>query len=176
VRNTGTNRIATLSLLTAMILGGGWYAYSSRFINNPANIPNPLPVVEPTRAPVNPAPEQIPAELSPPPQAVPEIVPPQATPAKPPVTAPKARKAAPARIATPPPAVAQPVAPAPVPASEPVGPANPQTACDGLNFFARARCMATQCAKADYKAHPRCDAVRRQQQIDEEKRNPSLIG
>ena len=35
--------------------------------------------------------------------------------------------------------------------------------------------MAGQCAKADYKAHAQCEAVRRQQQIDEEKRNPTML-
>ncbi|MDB5826469.1 MAG: hypothetical protein JWQ73_689, partial [Variovorax sp.] len=32
-----------------------------------------------------------------------------------------------------------------------------------------------QCAKAEFRSHPQCDAVRKQQRIDEEKRNPSLI-
>lgn len=172
---TGTNRIGVWTLLTAMIVGGGWYAYSSRIINGPANIPSPAAVVLPAPAPVIAAPEPAPAELLPPPLTGLEIVQPQATPAKPAVTPPKTRKAASVRVAPPPPVVTQPVAPASPPAPEPVAPANPQTACDGLNFFARARCMAAQCAKADYKAHPQCEPVRRQQQIDEEKRNPSLL-
>jgi len=173
-RKNATNRIGAWRLLTAiMIVGGGWYAYNLRTIKSPASIPSPAPVVQPAPPPVIPAPEHAPVELSSP---EPQVAPPQAAPEMPAVTPPKKRKAAPARIATPPPAVAQPVAPAPAPAPEPAAPANPRTACDGLNFFARARCMAAQCARADYKAHPQCDAVRRQQQIDEEKRNPSLIG
>jgi len=35
--------------------------------------------------------------------------------------------------------------------------------------------MAAQCAKPEFSAHAQCDAVRRQQQIEEEKRNPSLL-
>jgi hypothetical protein len=34
--------------------------------------------------------------------------------------------------------------------------------------------MAAQCAKPENRAQAQCDAVRRQQQVDEEKRNPSL--
>jgi hypothetical protein len=35
--------------------------------------------------------------------------------------------------------------------------------------------MVAQCAKAEFRASAQCAAVRRQQQIDEEKRNPSLL-
>ena len=45
----------------------------------------------------------------------------------------------------------------------------------GLNFIARAQCMVTQCARPEFKATAPCDAVRRQQQIEEEKRNPTLL-
>ncbi|WP_068676687.1 MULTISPECIES: hypothetical protein [unclassified Variovorax] len=62
---------------------------------------------------------------------------------------------------------------APVPV-EPVAPPNPGVACAGQGFFGRTRCMVAQCARAEYRTHAQCDAVRRQQQIDEEKRNPSL--
>jgi hypothetical protein len=34
--------------------------------------------------------------------------------------------------------------------------------------------MVAQCAKPELRASAQCEAVRRQQQIDEEKRNPSL--
>jgi hypothetical protein len=91
--------------------------------------------------------------------------------------APKARKAAPvAAVAAPAPAPVAPSAPvlAAAPA-EPATPASPDAACAGQGFFGRARCMAAQCAKAEYRASAQCDAVRRQQQIDEEKRNPSLL-
>ena len=173
-RKTGTNRVGAWILLTsALVVAGGWYAYNSRITTRQAIIQSPPPVVQPPSAPALPAPEPAPVELSAPPPAEPQVVTPQATQAKPIAPpSPKKRKAAPAPVSKPPP-VAQPVAPAAVP--EPLAPANPQIACEGLNFFARARCMAAQCAQADYKAHPQCAAVRRQQQIDEEKRNPSLI-
>jgi len=32
--------------------------------------------------------------------------------------------------------------------------------------------MAAQCARAEFAAHAQCEPVRRQQRIDEEKRNP----
>jgi hypothetical protein len=59
--------------------------------------------------------------------------------------------------------------------AQPAAPASPEAACASQGFFGRARCMAAQCAKAEYRASAQCDAVRRQQQIDEEKRNPSLL-
>ena len=66
-------------------------------------------------------------------------------------------------------------APAPIPSPEPPPPpAVPQAECAGRNFIAMAQCMVNQCAKAEFKAHPQCDAVRKQQRIDEEKRNPSM--
>jgi hypothetical protein len=34
--------------------------------------------------------------------------------------------------------------------------------------------MATQCAKPEFRPTAQCDAVRRQQQIEEEKRNPTM--
>ncbi|MBC7392898.1 MAG: hypothetical protein H7340_06150 [Variovorax sp.] len=87
----------------------------------------------------------------------------------------KAKKAqAPAPVV----AAAAPVtaAPTPVPAPEPPPqpPAAPQAECAGRNFIAMAQCMVNQCAKAEFKSHPQCDAVRKQQRIDEEKRNPSM--
>jgi len=47
--------------------------------------------------------------------------------------------------------------------------------CGDRNFIARAQCMAAQCLKPEYKAHAQCEAVRRQQRIEEEKRNPTLM-
>jgi hypothetical protein len=87
----------------------------------------------------------------------------------------KAKKAqAPAPVV----AAAAPVtaAPTPVPALDPPPPppAAPQAECAGRNFIAMAQCMVNQCAKAEFKSHPQCDAVRKQQRIDEEKRNPSM--
>lgn len=48
----------------------------------------------------------------------------------------------------------------------------PGQACDGMNFVSAARCMAAQCEKAEFKAHAQCTAVRRQQLLEEQKRNP----
>jgi hypothetical protein len=71
--------------------------------------------------------------------------------------------------------VAQPApAPEPAPAPPPVAAATPQSICGDLNFFSRARCMATQCARSEFQASSQCEAVHRQQQLEEEKRNPSL--
>jgi len=69
------------------------------------------------------------------------------------------------------------VAPSPPPpAPEPRRVASPQEACAGRNFIARAQCMADQCARAEVASHPQCESVRRQQRIDEEKRNPTMAG
>jgi len=35
--------------------------------------------------------------------------------------------------------------------------------------------MAAQCARAEFRTTAQCDAVRRQQQVEEEKRNPTLL-
>lgn len=53
-----------------------------------------------------------------------------------------------------------------------VAPADPMPACLGMNFIAKAQCMASQCLKPAFKAHAQCEAVRRRQQLEEEKRNP----
>ncbi|KPV03654.1 hypothetical protein APR51_44630 [Variovorax paradoxus] len=53
-------------------------------------------------------------------------------------------------------------------------PADPQSQCGDRNFIARAQCMAAQCAKPEFRGHAQCEAVRRQQQLEEEKRNPTL--
>ncbi|CAN7717991.1 zinc ribbon domain-containing protein [Variovorax sp. LjRoot84] len=179
-------------LMVAVLAAGGWYAYGQRSASSPpatqqAAAPTPVVVPSPAPAPAPPpvsAPvaEAPAAEPSPPAAPVPppveQAVPsPRAELAKPTVTAaPRARKAAPvAPVAAPPPAA---VAPAPVVAAapvEPAAPASPETACAGQGFFGRARCMVAQCAKAEYRASAQCDGVRRQQRIDEEKRNPSLL-
>lgn len=93
------------------------------------------------------------------------------------VAARKPRKVASATVApvAPPPVAAVPVvpvAPAPEPV-EPPPPADPGQACASRGFFATAQCLVAQCAKPEFSAHARCDAVRKQQRIDEEKRNPS---
>lgn len=48
----------------------------------------------------------------------------------------------------------------------------PAAACTNMNLIAASRCMAAQCLKAEFKPHPQCEAVRRQQQLEEQKRNP----
>jgi hypothetical protein len=175
-------------IIAIVVVGGGLYLYSDgdADLSPPAD---PRTVVMPVQtSPASPA-SVVPVvevqQLAPPPpmaeQAEPRPAPPsassRATTAKPRVAmAQKPRKPASAA-----PVVAPPVAvvatPPPAPAvPPPVEPPNPQTACTGLNFFARARCMVTQCAKADFKASPQCEAVHRQQQIDEEKRNPTMAG
>ncbi len=65
-------------------------------------------------------------------------------------------------------------APAPVPAARPRAAAEPGAVCAGMNFFSAARCMAEQCQDARFKAHPQCDAVRQQQRLDDERRNPLM--
>ncbi|CAN5877614.1 hypothetical protein BH11PSE13_BH11PSE13_13770 [soil metagenome] len=108
---------------------------------------------------------------APPPAAETRTAPVRSTTATPAAKSKKAATAAPVAVA------AAPVlaAPAPLPAPEPAPPpAAPQAECAGRNFIAMAQCMVNQCAKAEFKAHPQCDAVRKQQRIDEEKRNPSM--
>lgn len=194
-------RIGALTLLAAAALltaAGAWYISSKRAAETPlpATVvsapPAPVevapalmapaaPVVEAPAAPigaVGPAAESSPVSAGAP---IEEARPaPAAAPAKViRAVAPKPRSLAAVPAPSLPPTTPIVVAPLPVstpaPALEPVGPVSPQTACAGLNYFARAQCMATQCTKAEYKAHSQCDAVRRQQRIDEEKRNPSLL-
>lgn len=50
----------------------------------------------------------------------------------------------------------------------------PRAQCGSLGFFAVQRCLSEQCAKPGMRAHADCDAVRRQQALMEEKRNPTL--
>jgi hypothetical protein len=93
------------------------------------------------------------------------------------VAARKPRKvaSAPAAPVAPPPVAAAPVAPvvtAPEPV-EPPPPADPGQACAGRGLIATSQCLVAQCAKPEFSAHARCDAVRKQQRIDEEKRNPT---
>jgi hypothetical protein len=52
--------------------------------------------------------------------------------------------------------------------------AHPAGACSGLTFFAAARCMAAQCLKPAFKPHAQCDAVRKQQRVEADKRGPIL--
>jgi hypothetical protein len=165
-----------LSIAAFVLAIGGWYAYNARHsvtaTESPAAAVPAAEVAPPTAAPPALEPAQA-VTVVPPPVEAPAIQPPAAKPLA--ATAPKAKKTATAPIQPLPQAAVVAPPPAPTPAPEPVAPPSPQTACAGLNFFARAQCMAAQCAKPDNKAHAQCEAVRRQQQIDEEKRNPSLL-
>lgn len=129
----------------------------------------PEPAVLPVSAPVTPA-EALPVEATaaaaPAPMASsPAVAVPSAVPA-----ARKPRKAASASV--PPAAAPAAAAPSTVPV-DPPPPADPAQACAGRNFIATAQCLVVQCAKPEFSAHARCDAVRKQQRIDEEKRNPT---
>lgn len=188
-RPSFARRLGTWSVLIAVVLlvAVGWgYVYNSRNSAVPAvakEFAAPVPVEPVVPAPVetvaSPPAVQM-AEPAEPVQLAPALPPvaeaPPAEPVKPIVAAaPKSRKRTPAvAVAAPPTEVPAPE-PAPAPSPQPVALATPQSQCAGLNFFARAQCLAAQCAKADYKAHAQCEAVRRQQQIDEEKRNPTLL-
>ncbi|MDM0072832.1 hypothetical protein QTH90_00440 [Variovorax sp. J2P1-59] len=59
--------------------------------------------------------------------------------------------------------------------SVPREPVEPGAACAGLNFIAAARCMAAQCLKPAFVPHVQCEAVRGQQRLEAEKRNPILL-
>ncbi|WP_038202422.1 DUF7577 domain-containing protein [Xenophilus azovorans] len=130
----------------------------------PPPAPEPPPVAEPPAAPpAPPAPEPAPP--------VQEAAPPAPAPS-PRAAAPRpaaVRKPAPAPVPAPPP----PVAEAPAPPAPPPPPPAPEAACAGQNFIARARCLVAECAKPAQRAHPQCEAVRRQQQAEEERRNPT---
>ncbi len=175
-----------LAIGIAILAAGAWYIAKKQAAETPLPptivATPPLRIEPPAVAPVIPPAQPAPPPVSAaPPAAAAETVPAAAPPPRiAEAAAPKPKKsppsAAPASLSPPAPAVVAPTplaAPAPTP--EPAAPPDPQSACQGLGFFARAQCMVTQCAKADYKAHPACEAVRRQQQIDEEKRNPSLL-
>ncbi|MDQ7958683.1 MAG: zinc ribbon domain-containing protein, partial [Pseudomonadota bacterium] len=91
----------------------------------------------------------------------------------PPPARPRPKKEAPAPVVPKPPVevpVAAPVAPPPPPPPPPT----PEAVCAGRNFIARAQCLAAECAKPAQRSHPQCEAVRQQQRLEEEKRNPTL--
>ncbi|WP_418130111.1 zinc ribbon domain-containing protein [Variovorax sp. 375MFSha3.1] len=177
--------VGLLAVAVAMIVAG-WSGYGTR---------KTAPAVEETAPPaVAPAPAAAaPAVESPPPPSPPPAEPAatdaqpaeqaapspaaEAAPAAPPPPKPaKQARKQPAAAAAPQPAAetAAPVA-APAPPPAPAAAAEPAAMCGDRNFIARAQCMAAQCLKPEYKAHAQCEAVRRQQRIEEEKRNPTLI-
>jgi hypothetical protein len=174
--------LGLLVVAVAMVVAG-WYGYGTR--KAPATIEQPAPPADtPRPAALLPVAEPQPAAALAP-QAVelvePNAAPPAAdaalaAPATAPKPAAKARKQATAAAPVPTaPEPAPPVtAPAPPPAA-PAPPAEPQAQCSDRNFIAKAQCMAAQCLKPEFKAHAQCEAVRRQQRLEEEKRNPTLM-
>ena len=175
--------IAGLGLgVLLLVVAAGWWGQrnkSQEIAPPPASAldaaTSPPPAVEPppplTQAPATSEPptaaqSELVAKLEPSP--APEAA---ATPANA-----KARKPAARKQPAPTPApVVEAAAPAPVPAApEPVRVPTPQESCAGRNFIARAQCMADQCARPEVASHPQCDAVRRQQRLEEEKRNPTM--
>ncbi|MFC5608516.1 hypothetical protein [Variovorax soli] len=96
-----------------------------------------------------------------------------AAPASPQPRKPAAKKQAPSLPA---PVAVEAAPPPPIPAPAPARVPTPQESCAGRNFIARAQCMAEQCARPEVARHPQCEAVRQQQRIEEEKRNPTMAG
>ncbi|NVM89359.1 hypothetical protein FHT32_003014 [Variovorax sp. SG517] len=178
-----------LLLVAVAMIVAGWYGYGTR--KAPAAVEESAPATEPAAPAVAPPP---PAEPPPPapeapaatadPQAADKAAdqasatPPaaEAAPAPAPKPAAKSRKqATPAAQPSPAAPEAAPQAAAAVPPPAPAAPAEPAAMCGDRNFIAKAQCMAAQCLKPEYKAHAQCEAVRRQQRLEEEKRNPTLI-
>ena len=171
--------VGLLLLAVAMIVAG-WSGYGTR--KAPAAVEEAAPPAA-APAPVAPPPA---AEPPPPPPAEPAAADAQAAEqpaptaeAAPAPSAPKPaakpRKQATAAAPIPPAAEPAPPAAAPAPPPAPAAPAEPAAMCGDRNFIAKAQCMAAQCLKPEYKAHAQCEAVRRQQRLEEEKRNPTLI-
>nr|WP_307703674.1 hypothetical protein [Variovorax paradoxus] len=173
-----------------LMIAAGWYGYGTDKPSAQAKVTAPAAPAGPAIAPpalteasgaAAPAPEHPPAE---PPAAEPTLVAPapaaSAAAASPkPLSAAAAAKSRKAAAAAPPqpgaPEAAPAVAPAPAPTPAAAGPADPQSICGDRNFIAKAQCMAAQCLKPEFKTHAQCEAVRRQQRIEEEKRNPTLV-
>ena len=167
---------------------GGWYIYSSSSPAEGAALPvapaaaaapvaaAPVATALVAAAPVTPvamAPAAIaPAATAPITMAAPAVAAPAvAAPAVGPVArmAPHARAAPAQEVAAAAPGLAAPRSKPRVAAS-----GDPGTLCASLGFIARSQCMAAQCAKSAYRAQPACRAVIAQQQLMEEKRNPTL--
>jgi hypothetical protein len=170
--------LGLLAVAVVMIVAG-WYGYGTRKATEAVEAPPPVaapapavapPVVEPP-APAAPAAAETPSVE---PSAADAAPTPPVAAAKP---APAAKLKKQANAA---PQAGTPEAPAPATAAAPPAPvpaasADPQSICGDRNFIAKAQCMAAQCLKPEYKAHAQCEAVRRQQRIEEEKRNPTLL-
>lgn len=127
-----------------------------------------VPTAAPALSPEPELPQPAPAPTS---AATPAAPMPAASPAAP---RPRPRRESTAAAAAPAPEPT-PVAPAPIAPTAPVAapaPASPEQSCGALGFFARARCMAAECAKPALSKHPQCEAVREQQRREERIRNP----
>ncbi|BEP72156.1 MULTISPECIES: zinc ribbon domain-containing protein [unclassified Variovorax] len=169
-----------LLAVALLLVVAGWLGYGTGS-KAPEPAVAPPPVVAPAPAATPPAVEAPPVATEPAPPVA--EAPPAEAVAEPAEAAPKpAPVAKPRKPVTPPlptpqiPAAAAPVAAAPAPApATPAPPADPQAQCGDRNFIAKAQCMAAQCVKPEYRSHAQCEAVRRQQRIEEEKRNPSLL-
>jgi hypothetical protein len=172
--------LGLLVVAVAMIVAG-WYGYGTRKAPAAAEgaapaVEAPAPAAPPLPPPTESSPPAAPAAPADPQPVEPAETPPAAEAAPAPKPVAKPRKQATAAVQpsnAPEPAAAPVAAPAPPPA--PAAPAEPQAMCDDRNFIAKAQCMAAQCLKPEFKAHAQCEAVRRQQRLEEEKRNPSLI-
>ncbi|MBS0453067.1 MAG: hypothetical protein JSS14_17360 [Proteobacteria bacterium] len=168
-----------------LVLAVAWWGYKNR------SQEIAQPVQPALKAPGIPAPTPAEARTS---ESAPAVMPAPAPPSAP-VEAPPARsesapvaqeqqaspkptKRAAKKQAPPPsaPTVAAEPPPPPVAAPEPARVPTPQESCAGRNFIARAQCMADQCARPELARHPQCEAVRQQQRIEEEKRNPTMAG
>ena len=164
-----------LLVVALLMIVAGWYGYGTR--KTPVAVEEAAPPVSEPAAAAVPAVETPPAA----PAAEPPAPAPEAeAPPTPTTTAPKptAKPRKQATVAAPPPNTSELPAPAVAAAPPPPAPApaaEPQAMCGDRNFIAKAQCMAAQCLKPEYKAHAQCEAVRRQQRIEEEKRNPTLI-
>jgi hypothetical protein len=152
------------ALLLVLVLAAGlawqWLDDSGRTERAPVTAPLQPAALTPPAATAAPA-----AEVAAPPAPRAAAEPkPSRKPAPPAAPAPARPEPAPTVAAAP---------PAPLP--EPAPPPEPRSQCAGRNFVSSAGCMAAQCQKPEYRAHPQCEAVRRQQQLEEEKRNPSQL-
>jgi hypothetical protein len=170
--------LGLLVVAVAMIVAG-WSGNGTR--KTPAAAEEATATAIETPAPVAPSSLAEPSPAAPEPQpAEPAVTPPPAETAPAAAAAPKPaakprnKQAITAALPSNAPEPAAAVA-APAPAPAPVAAAEPQAMCGDRNFIAKAQCMAAQCLKPEFKAHAQCEAVRRQQRIEEEKRNPTLI-
>jgi hypothetical protein len=170
--------LGLLVVAVAMIVAG-WSGNGTR--KTPAAAEEATATAIETPAPAAPSSLAEPSPAAPEPQpAEPAVTPPPAETAPAAAAAPKPaakprnKQAITAALPSNAPEPAAAVA-APAPAPAPVAAAEPQAMCGDRNFIAKAQCMAAQCLKPEFKAHAQCEAVRRQQRIEEEKRNPTLI-